>query len=321
MTLLIGALTLGFILSLLALGVFISFRIFSFPDITADGSSTLGAAVAAALIVKGANPLIATAAGFAAGFVAGATTGTLATKFKINGLLSGILVMTSLYSVNLHIMGRSNVPLLGQQTLASYAQSIGTHLLGGRASLNVAGWEVSTLDASVLALTFLAIVLAGLLLFAFFQTNLGTAMRATGDNSQMIRALGVNDENMIILGLAVSNGLIALAGAFLAQYQGFADVQMGIGMVVWGLASVIIGEALVGTHQLGLTICGAVMGSVLFRLLVAIALRLGLNPNDLKLITAVFVFVALILPSLMRKFRSRRSGLSYARHAESHQGI
>jgi putative ABC transport system permease protein len=312
MNLLIGAMTLGFILSLLALGVFISFRIFSFPDITADGSSTLGAAVAAALIVKGVNPLMATAAGFAAGFLAGAVTGTLATKFKINGLLSGILVMTALYSVNLHIMGRSNVPLLGQRTLSTYAQWISTKALGGRVNLNVGGWEVFSLDASVLVLTFVAIVLAGVALFAFFQTNLGTAMRATGDNSQMIRALGVNDGNMIVLGLAVSNGLVALAGALLAQYQGFADVQMGIGMVVWGLASVIIGEALVGTHQLGLTICGAVMGSVLFRLLVAIALRLGLNPNDLKLITAVFVFVALILPSIMRKFRSRKAGLSYA---------
>ncbi len=312
MNLLIGALTIGFILSLLALGVFISFRIFSFPDITADGSSTLGAAVAAAMIVKGVNPLVATAAGFGAGFVAGAATGTLATKFKINGLLAGILVMTALYSVNLHIMGRSNVPLLGQQTLATYSQSIGTKVLGGRANLNIGGWEVSTMDASVVVLTFLAIVLAGIILYAFFQTNLGTAMRATGDNSQMIRALGVNDGNMIILGLAVSNGLVALAGAFLAQYQGFADVQMGIGMVVWGLASVIIGEALVGTHQLGLIICGAVMGSVLFRLLVAIALRMGLNPNDLKLITAVFVFLALILPNLMRKFRSRKAGVSYA---------
>ncbi len=312
MSLLIGALTIGFILSLLALGVFISFRIFSFPDITVDGSSTLGAAVAAALIVKGVNPLAATAAGFAAGFLAGAATGTLAAKFKINGLLSGILVMTALYSVNLHIMGRSNVPLLGQKTLATYAQWIGTKALGGRVSLNVGGWEVSSLDASVLVLTFVAIVLAGVVLFAFFQTNLGTAMRATGDNSQMIRALGVNDGNMIVLGLAVSNGLVALAGAFLAQYQGFADVQMGIGMVVWGLASVIIGEALVGTQQLGLTICGAVVGSVLFRLLVAIALRLGLNPNDLKLITAVFVFAALILPNLLRKFRSRRAGLSHA---------
>jgi putative tryptophan/tyrosine transport system permease protein len=312
MSLLIGAMTIGFILSLLALGVFISFRIFSFADITADGSSTLGAAVAAALIVKGINPLLATAAGFAAGFMAGAVTATLATKFKINGLLSGILVMTALYSVNLHVMGRSNVPLLGQQTLATYAERVGTRILGGRPGLNVGGWEVSSLDASVLVLTLLSIVLVGVLLFAFFQTNLGTAMRATGDNSQMIRALGVNDGNMIILGLAVSNGLIALSGAFLAQYQGFADVQMGIGMVVWGLASVIIGEALVGTHQLGLTICGAVMGSVLFRLLVAIALRLGLNPNDLKLITAFFVFAALILPSILRKFRSRRTGLSHA---------
>jgi len=312
MSLLLGALTIGFILSLLALGVFISFRIFSFPDITVDGSTTLGAALAAALIVKGANPLLATAAGFAGGFLAGTVTGTLATKFKINGLLAGILVMTALYSVNLHIMGRSNVPLLGQRTLATYAERIGAKVLGGRASINVWGWEIWTLDASVLVLTFLAIVLAGLLLFAFFQTNLGTAMRATGDNSQMIRALGVNDDNMIVLGLAVSNGLVALAGAFLAQYQGFADVQMGIGMVVWGLASVIIGEALVGTRQLGLTICGAVMGSVLFRLLVAIALRLGLNPNDLKLITAVFVFVALILPQLLRRFRSRRTSLSHA---------
>jgi putative ABC transport system permease protein len=312
MSLLIGALTIGFILSLLALGVFISFRIFSFPDITADGSSTLGAAMAAALIVKGVNPLAATAAGFVAGFFAGAVTGVLAAKFKINGLLAGILVMTGLYSVNLHIMGRSNIPLLSSTTLSTYAQSVGTTILGGPKPLNVLGWDVTVLDASTLVLVFLAIVLVGGVLYWFFQTNLGTAMRATGDNAQMIRALGVSDENMIILGLAVSNGLIALAGAFLAQYQGFADVQMGIGMVVWGLASVIIGEALVGTRQLGLTICGAVMGSVLFRLLVAIALRLGLNPNDLKLITAVFVFVALVLPSLMRKFRSRRAGVSYA---------
>lgn len=312
MSLLIGALTIGFILSLLALGVFISFRVFNFPDITADGSSALGAAVAAALIVQGVNPLVATAGAFAAGFLAGAATGALATKFKINGLLAGILVMTALYSVNLHIMGRSNVPLLGQTTLATYAQQIGTKLLGNRTSMHVAGWEVSSLDASVLILTFAAIVLVGLILFAFFQTHLGTAMRATGDNSQMVSALGVNDGNMILLGLAVSNGLIALSGAFLAQYQGFADVQMGIGMVVWGLASVIIGEALVGTRQLGLTISGAVMGSVLFRLLVAIALRLGLNPNDLKLITALFVFGALILPSYLRKFRSRRAGLSHA---------
>jgi putative ABC transport system permease protein len=312
MSLLIGAMTIGLILSLLALGVFISFRIFEFPDITADGSSTLGAAVAAAMIVKGANPLIASAAGFAAGFAAGSLTGVLATKFKINGLLAGILVMTALYSVNLHIMGRSNVPLLTSTTLSTYAQNLGTKLRGSAEPLNVFGWDVTVLDASTLALVFLAIVLVGLLLYWFFQTNIGTAMRATGDNAQMIRALGVSDDTMIILGLAVSNGLIGLAGAFLAQYQGFADVQMGIGMVVWGLASVIIGEALVGVRTLGLTITGAVMGSVLFRLLVAIALRLGLNPNDLKLITAGFVFAALIVPGFLSKLKSRRAGLSHA---------
>ena len=312
MSLLIGAMTIGLILSLLALGVFISFRIFEFPDITADGSSTLGAAVAAALIVKGTNPLIASAAGFAAGFVAGSLTGVLATKFKINGLLAGILVMTALYSVNLHIMGRSNVPLLTSTTLSTYAQNLGTKVRGNAEPLNILGWDVTVLDASTLALVFLAIVLVGLLLYWFFQTNIGTAMRATGDNAQMIRALGVSDDTMIILGLAMSNGLIGLAGAFLAQYQGFADVQMGIGMVVWGLASVIIGEALVGVRTLGLTITGAVMGSVLFRLLVAIALRLGLNPNDLKLITAGFVFVALIVPGFFSKLKSRRAGLSHA---------
>ncbi len=312
MSLLIGALTIGLILSLLELGVFISFRIFDFPDITADGSTTLGAAVAAALIVKGIDPIMASTAGFAAGFVAGSATGILATKFKINGLLAGILVMTALYSINLHIMGRSNVPLLSATTLSTYAQNAGAKLRGGQQPLNIFGWDVTVLDASTLILVFLAIALVGLLLYWFFQTNLGTAMRATGDNAQMIRALGVSDERMIILGLAVSNGLIALAGALLAQYQGFADVQMGIGMVVWGLASVIIGEALVGARTLGLTIVGAVMGSVLFRLLVAIALRMGLDPNDLKLITAGFVFVALIVPGLLSKIKSRRAGFSHA---------
>jgi putative ABC transport system permease protein len=178
--------------------------------------------------------------------------------------------------------------------------------------LHVLGWEVTALEASLLLASVLFVVLAGCVMYVFFQTNLGTAMRATGDNSDMIRALGVNDQNMIILGLAVSNGLIALGGALLAQYQGFADVQMGIGMVVWGLASVIIGEALVGTRQLGLSITGAVMGSVLFRLLVAIALRLGLDPNDLKLVTAVFVFLALIAPGLLKRVNLRKARAAHA---------
>jgi putative tryptophan/tyrosine transport system permease protein len=307
MNLLIGTFTIGCILSLLALGVFISFRIFAFPDITADGSITLGAAVAATLMVRGVSPLLASLAGFVAGMLAGATTGTLFTRFKINPLLSGILVMTALYSINLHIMGKSNVPLLTVTTLATQSERVGVQLMGGATSFNLAGWDVSVRDASVLVAVALVVALTGVLLYVFLRTNLGMAMRATGDNVQMIRALGVNDANMVVFGVAISNGLVALSGALLAQYQGFADVGMGIGMVVWGLASVIIGEALVGTNQVGLTIVGAVMGSVLFRLLVAVALRWGLSPNDLKLITAVFVFFALVIPRFLRKKRLRNA--------------
>ncbi len=307
MTLLIGAWTVGLILSLLALGVFISFRVFHFPDISADGSITLGASVAAVLLVTGVNPIAATGAAFAAGLLSGAVTGILHAKFNIHKLLSGILVMTALYSVNLHVMGRSNIPLMSATTLTTFAEQIGSYILGSGEILLVWGWEVSRRDASVLVMALFLTSLVGLAMYAFFRTNLGTAMRGTGDNAQMIRALGVSDKNMTVLGLSVSNGLIALSGALLSQYQGFADVQMGVGMVVWGLASVIIGEALVRTPSLGLTITGAVMGSVLFRLMVAIALRWGLNPNDLKLITAVFVFAALILPTLLEKIRESRA--------------
>jgi putative ABC transport system permease protein len=302
--LLIGAFTIGLILSLLALGVFISFRIFDFPDITVDGSITLGGAVTAVLIVAGVHPIAAMAAAFAAGAGAGTITGLLHTRFKINGLLSGILVMTALYSVNLHIMGKSNVPLLSERTLATLAESAALRVLG-TATIHVLGWDVSTRDAAMLALALLTAVLVGVVLYLFFRTNIGTAMQAAGDNAQMIRALGVNVDNMIVLGLALSNGLVACSGGLLTQYQGFADVQMGIGMVVWGLASIIIGEALVGVRAIGFVITGGIMGSVLFRLIVALALRGGLDPNDLKLVTAGFVFVALVLPSLVKRLRRR----------------
>jgi putative ABC transport system permease protein len=302
MLLLIGALTIGFILSLLALGVFISFRIFAFPDITADGSITLGGAVAAMLLVAQVHPALATAAAFAAGAVAGAVTGLLHTRFRINGLLSGILVMTALYSINLHVMGKSNLPLLSERTLASMAESAAHSVVGGNA-VQLLGWEVATRDAAVLVLAAVAVSAIAILLYLFFRTHLGAAMQAAGDNPQMTRAMGVNVDTMIVLGLALSNGMIALSGGLLTQYQGFADVQMGIGMVVWGLASIIIGEALVGVRDVGFVIVGAIMGSVLFRLIVALALRGGLDPNNLKLITAVFVFLALILPTSLRRLR------------------
>lgn len=307
MLLLVGALTVGLILSLLALGVFISFRIFEFSDVTTDGSITLGGAVAAVLIVAHVHPLTATVAAFFAGALAGATTGVLHTRFKINRLLSGILVMTALYSINLRIMGKSNTPLLSERTLATIAESWATRMFRTDI-LHVFGWSVPIHDAAVLLLAFVTAIAVGTVLYLFFRTNLGAAMQASGDNAQMIRALGVNVDHMIVLGLAVSNGLVAVAGALLTQYQGFADVQMGIGMIVWGLASIIIGEAMVGGRDLGLMICGAIMGSVLFRLIVAIALRGGLDPNDLKLITAVFVFLALVLPSGYKELRRRWRG-------------
>jgi len=307
MTLFLGALTIGLILSLLALGIYISYRVFDVADITVDGSITFGAAICAVLIVKGTHPLLATLAAFVGGLAAGAVTGILQARFKLNPLLSGILVMTSLYSVNLHVMGKSNVPLLSGESFTTWAERLGRAWFG-QPEVNLLGWLVSARDLVTVLVTLGMVVVVCLALYWFFRTELGTAMRAAGDNPQMIRALGVNVERYRILGLALSNGLVALSGALLAQYQGFADAQMGIGMVVWGLASVIIGESLLSSRSLGLAIYGAVAGSVLFRLLVAIALRWGLNPNDLKLVTALFVLAALVLPQWLQ--RRPRPGLS-----------
>jgi putative ABC transport system permease protein len=304
--LLIGALTIGLILALLAIGVYISFRIADFADITVEGSLTLGAAVAATLLVAGAPPVWATLAGAVAGAVAGSVTGVLHTRFNIHGLLSGILVMTALYSVNLRVMGRSNIPLLSVHNATDYADALASRLTPSGRPLNVMGWEVATRDAAILLSALGLVAIISVILYLFFRTKLGTAMRCTGDNPQMARALGVDTGMMIIITLALANFLSGLAGALLAQYQGFADVQMGLGMLVWGLASVIIGETLVRTRRLGLAITGAVMGSLLFRLLVAIALRLGLDPNDLKLITAAFVLGALILPGMLAKIKTTK---------------
>jgi putative ABC transport system permease protein len=307
MTLLIGALTLGMILALLAIGVFISFRIFAIADITVDGSITLGAAVAGVLMVRaGVNPVLATGAGFLAGMAAGTVTGLLQTRFRINPLLAGILVMTALYSVNLRVMGRSNIPFLDATTLGSYCERAGARLFGGH-TVNLWGWETPATDITVLLLMSLLVAFTALALWAFLRTDLGTAMRASGDNPAMVGALGGNVDRYRIFGLALSNGLVGLAGALWAQYQNFADAQMGIGMVVWGLASVIIGEALTRAQSVGFAIIGAILGSVLFRELVAIALSFGLNPNDLKLVTALFVFGALVLPGLMAGLSGRRA--------------
>ncbi len=301
MSLLLGSLTIGIILALLALGVFVTFKVFHFPDLTTEGSVTFGAAIAAILIVNDVHPLVATGIAFSGGFIAGMVTGVLHTRFKLNGLLSGILVMTALYSVNLHVMGKSNIPLLTDTTLITYFES-----WGGEGQVNVLGWLVPASDLSVLASVLAIVVLVSLALHLFLKTNIGVSLRAAGNNKQMVRALGINPDTYMIFSIALSNGLIAAAGALLAQYQGFADVQMGIGMIVWGLASVIIGEVLIKNKSVGYLIVGAVMGSVIFRLLVAITLRWGMNPNDLKLITAVFVLIALVVPGYLTQAKNKR---------------
>lgn len=305
MSLLVGALTMGLILALMALGIFVAFRIFGFADLATDSILTLGAAVTAVLLIRGVSPGMATLAGAGAGVLAGAVTGVLHTRLHINNLLSGILVMTGLYSVNLRIMGGSNVPLAHAPTLADRARDALQHLSGAEA-WHLSVWEIPVGDLAMLLGALGAVLLFGFALYAFLLTDFGTALRASGDNSQMALAQGVSAPNMMLMGLMITGGFSGLTGALLAQYQGFADVQMGVGTLVLGLASVIMGQALVRSSSLGISLAGAVMGSVLFRLLVSIALRWGLNPNDLKLATAFFVLLTLVLPQLMGAWGKRR---------------
>ncbi len=312
MNLLLGALTIGLLLALLALGVLVTYRVFGQLDITADGSFGLGGAVAASLLVAGMPPVPATLFAVLAGTLAGTLTGVMHTRFGVHTLLAGILTTTALYSGNLYIMGGGDVALASEDSLFSIAERGWVALQGSPDGLVVFGTAVSAGNWAALALMLLLVSLAALGLDHFFGTNLGLAMRATGNNPQMARALGVAVGPMIVLGLALSNGLIALSGALFAQYQGFANVQMGFGMVVTGLASVIVGETLVGKGSVRRRIAGAVAGAVLFRLLVAGALRAGLDPNALKLISALFVFAALVLPRLVQRWAGRRLSLGEA---------
>lgn len=281
------ALTQGLAFAALAWGVYLSSRVLRFADITPDGSFTLGAAVAASMIVTGSDPLIATLVAIVAGMVAGYVTGVLHTRLGVKDLLAGILVMTALYSVNLHVMGKSNVSLLDADTILRHVHTV---------IPASAGWS----DDFSLGVLFLAItVVLGAMLAWYLRTDFGMAMRAVGDNPAMITAQGVDKRRMIELGLALANGLVALSGALIAQHQGFADISMGVGTLVAGMAAVIMGETLLFNRRgLGVTIAMVAGGSILFRGMVALALRMGLNPIDLKLVTAAFVLAALALPKL-----------------------
>ena len=303
MTLLVGAATVGFILALLGLGVFLSYRVYVTLDLTADGSFLVGAAVAAALLLRGVPPLSATFLAALAGAAAGAITGLLHTEFLISTLLAGVLTSTALYSISLFAMGSGNVSLATAQSLVTQVEQLGQRLLG--------------LDPSSSLLITAAVLVTGLALglAAFLRTDLGLAMRAAGSSPTMAKSLAIDVDRMTVFGLALSNGLIGFSGALYAQYQGFADIQMGIGALVTGLANLMLGEALLGRRSVGRWITGAVVGALMFRLLVALAIRAGLNPNALKLVTAGLVLSVLVLPRVMSRARRLPSPQKVARHA------
>jgi putative ABC transport system permease protein len=290
-----SALLQGLVYSFMVLGVFLTFRVLDFPDLTVDGSLPLGAAVTAALIVNGHSPLMATVAGVTAGLCAGLVTGLLHVLLKSGDsdstnygpkLLAGILTMTALYTVNLRIMGRSNTPLLGVQVIFDK--------IGDVLSVSMIGWNI------IIALAVLAVVVKYFLDW-LLHTEFGLTLQATGDNEQMIRALGTNTNFTRIIGLAVANGLVALTGSLVAQQQGFADVGMGIGTIVAGLAGVIMGEVIFGVRSVSWVLFSVIGGSIVYRFLIAISLRLGIAPTDLKLLTAVLVVVALSIPTVRKK--------------------
>ena len=273
----------GLAYGLVALGIVITFRILAFPDLTVDGSFPLGAAVVARLIMEGVPPIYGIFMAILFGFLAGCCTGLLNTKLKINSLLAGILMMTILYSVNLRIMGRSNIQLLTVRTLLTPLENL----------------EVNRF-IPIIAFFFVVTLCVKFLTDMFLHTQLGFAMRATGDNEQMIRTLGVNTDNMTVLGLGISNSFVALSGALVAQDQGFSDVGMGIGMIVAGLASIIIGEALFGKRTVQRMTLAAVAGSIIYKFIISAGLRMGLAPTDLKMATGVMVILALGIPALKK---------------------
>jgi len=275
-----GAFELGLLYALMALGVYITFRILDFPDLTVDGSFTTGGAIAAVMITSGYSPWLATVSALGGGLAAGALTGLLHTKGRINGLLAGILMMIALYSINMRILGRPNVSLLKLDTIFTAIEPI--------------------------PLMIILVLTAKLLLDAFLKTDLGLALRATGDNPRMIGSFGANTDNTKIIGVSLSNGLVALSGAVVAQQGGFADISMGIGMIVIGLASVIIGEALFGAMNVFRATLAVLLGAIVYRIIVAFALRVEwLDTSDLKIITAVIVIIALVLPSAQRIWKQK----------------
>lgn len=304
----LGAIATGLAFGFVAIAVYITFRVLDFPDLTIDGSMPLGAALGATLITAGLNPYLVLPIAFIGGAIAGSLTALIATRLRIHSLLASILVTTGLFSINLRIMGRSNIPLLNTDSIFTPFEDQWRTLL-----VNLGGDALGRMSNNILAIIVIALMVIAckLALDWFMRTELGLALRATGDNPQMIRALGANTNQMIVLGLAVSNGLVGLSGAIIAQYQGFADVNMGIGLIIAGLAAVILGETIFRPTHFATASAAVIIGMILYRIAIAAALTISvplpgggsftIDAQDVKLATAVLVFFALWLTHIQNK--------------------
>ncbi|MDD4076635.1 MAG: ABC transporter permease [Bacilli bacterium] len=292
------AVEIGLIWSLMTLGIFISFRVLEFADLTAEGAVTLGSAISVALLLNNVPPLVATIIALIGGFVAGAITGLLHTKLKIPAILAGIISMTGLYSINLRIMGKASIYVGDNSTIYSFFQT-----------LIKEPFMAKTLT------TIIVVVLIFLILYCFFGTEIGMSIRATGMNQKMARAQGINTDIMIILGLAIANALIALSGALSAQSDKSANMDIGKGTIVIGLASIILGEVIFGKRTFKNWLISVILGSVIYQALVGIAIALGLNPNDLKLLQAILIAFILAMPLIKKKQAKRSSRKEVVNHA------
>lgn len=299
MNLMVSAIGQGLLWALLGLGLYLTFRILNFADMTVEGTFPLGAATAVTAITHGVSPLMATFLAFGAGVLAGVITGLLYTKGKIPSLLAGILVMTAAYSINLRIMGKSNISLLGKATLFNnqFLQSLPQYF------------------DSVLIGIVVIIIVTVILIFGL-DTEWGQAFIATGDNPQMAKALGIHTDNMIIMGLAISNGLVGVCGALIAQSNGYADINMGIGTIVIALASIIIGEVVFGELTLNQRLAAVTLGSIIYRLLLLAVLQLGFNANDLNLLSSLVLAACMMLPQLEKHLRLKNTFLKGVHHYE-----
>lgn len=292
MDIFISVLQQGLIFSIAAFGIYITYRILDFPDLSVDGTFPLGASITAICLLKGINPFVACLLSFAAGSIGGIITGVLHVKLKITNLLSGILVMIALYSINLRIMGKSNTPLFGKETIFS-----------------------NGVDILIILLIFMIVVKIALDLF--LKTKLGFVIKAVGDNEQFVVSLSINPDNIKLVGLAISNGLVALSGSMMAQYQGFSDVGMGTGIVVMGLAAVIIGESVFGRITFFKPTTTALLGSMIYKGAIALALMIGLPSTDLKLITAIIVILALSFNGKKLKLKKKTKGVGGEGHVRN----